>query len=320
MQYRFLGNTGLRVSALCLGSMQFGWNVDEPTSHAILDTFVAAGGTFIDTADIYSRWVEGNPGGVSEEMIGRWMQQRRNRYEVIIATKGAGPMWSGPTGEGLSRTHLLRAVDDSLRRLQTDYIDLYQTHWYDANTPIEETLGTLTDLVRAGKIRYLGCSNIPAWRLMQALWAGERRALETYISLQPHYNLAHRAEFERELRDVCQTYRLGVLPYSPLAAGFLTGKYRPESTTPESVRANSVQQKYANERGWAILRALDAAAAEHGGQPMHVALAWLLAQPTVTAPVLGARSIEQLNEQLAALDLDLSAETLAALDRASAEE
>jgi aryl-alcohol dehydrogenase-like predicted oxidoreductase len=253
-------------------------------------------------------------------MIGRWMQQRRNRYEVIIATKGAGPMWSGPTGEGLSRTHLLRAVDDSLRRLQTDYIDLYQTHWYDANTPIEETLGTLTDLVRAGKIRYLGCSNIPAWRLMQALWAGERRALETYISLQPHYNLAHRAEFERELRDVCQTYRLGVLPYSPLAAGFLTGKYRPESTTPESVRANSVQQKYANERGWAILRALDAAAAEHGGQPMHVALAWLLAQPTVTAPVLGARSIEQLNEQLAALDLDLSAETLAALDRASAEE
>lgn len=320
MQYRRLGRTGLQVSALCLGTMQFGWTADEPTAHMLLDAFVDAGGTTLDTADIYSRWVPGNTGGDSEEIIGRWLQQRRNRHAVVIATKARGPMWQGPDGEGLSRAHLLRAVDDSLRRLQTDYIDLYQMHWYDAETPIEETLRTLDGLVRAGKVRYIGCSNLPAWRLMQALWASERLGLERYSSLQPHYNLVHRAEFERELRDVCREYGLGVLPYSPLASGFLTGKYQPDDTaTPASPRAASIAQRYANERGWRVLRALEQVARSVQAAPAQVALAWLMSRPTVTAPIVGANSLEQLQTVLGAASLRLEATALEALEQASAE-
>jgi aryl-alcohol dehydrogenase-like predicted oxidoreductase len=297
--------------------MQFGWTADEPTAFAILDAFTAAGGTTIDTADVYSRWVEGNPGGVSEEIIGRWMQQRKNRHDVIIATKVRAQMWEGPHSEGLSRAHILRAVDDSLRRLQTDYIDLYQTHWYDADTPIEETLRTLDDLIRAGKVRYIGCSNIPAWRLMQALWTSERLSLERYISVQPHYNLVHRDEFERELNEVCLEYGLGVIPYSPLAGGFLTGKYQPDSTAPESARAGSVERRYANERGWRTLRALEQVAQDYGVTPAQVAVAWLLTRPVVTAPIIGANSVEQLQGVLPAAELELAPDAVAALDQAS---
>jgi aryl-alcohol dehydrogenase-like predicted oxidoreductase len=297
--------------------MQFGWTADEPTAFAILDAFTAAGGTTIDTADVYSRWVEGNPGGVSEEIIGRWMQQRKNRHDVIIATKVRAQMWEGPHSEGLSRAHILRAVDDSLRRLQTDYIDLYQTHWYDADTPIEETLRTLDDLIRAGKVRYIGCSNIPAWRLMQALWTSERLSLERYISVQPHYNLVHRDEFERELNEVCLEYGLGVIPYSPLAGGFLTGKYQPDSTAPESARAGSVERRYANERGWRTLRALEQVAQDYGVTPAQVAVAWLLTRPVVTAPIIGANSVEQLQGVLPAAELELTPDAVAALDQAS---
>jgi aryl-alcohol dehydrogenase-like predicted oxidoreductase len=300
--------------------MQFGWTANEATAHAILDRFAAAGGTMIDTADIYSRWVEGNPGGVSEEIIGRWMQQRRNRHDVVIATKARGRMWEGPDGEGLSRAHLLRAVDDSLRRLQTDYIDLYQTHWYDADTPVEETLRTLDDLVRAGKVRYIGCSNTPSWRLMQALWTSDRLNLERYASVQPHYNMVHRDDFERELHEVCQEYGLGALPYSPLAGGFLTGKYRPDSAAPDSERAASVQKRYANTRGWRVLRALEQVAHDYGATHIQVALAWLLTRPTVTAPIIGANSTEQLQGALGALDVSLDADALDILNSAGAEE
>jgi aryl-alcohol dehydrogenase-like predicted oxidoreductase len=274
----------------------------------------------IDTADIYSRWVEGNSGGVSEEIIGRWMQQRRNRHQVVIATKGRGRMWEGPDGEGLSRAHLLRAVDDSLRRLQTDYIDLYQTHWYDADTPIEETLRALDDLVRAGKIRYTGCSNIPVWRLMQALWTSDRLNLERFVSVQPHYNMVHRDEFEHELQEVCQEYGLGVFPYSPLAGGFLTGKYQPDSPAPTSERAGSIHRRYANARGWRVLRALEQVAREQHASPAQVALAWLRTRPAVTAPIVGANSLEHLREALGALAISLHADALDMLNRAWTEE
>lgn len=316
MKYRRLGRTGLHVSALCLGTMQFGWTADERAAFAVMDAFVAAGGTFLDTADIYSAWVEGNPGGVSEEIIGRWMQQRGNRHDLVIATKGRGRMWAGPNGEGLSRVHLIRAVDDSLRRLQTDYIDLYQTHWFDAATPIEETLGTLDDLIRVGKIRYIGCSNIPVWRLMQALWASDRLRLARYDSLQPHYNLAYRAEFEPELQQVCLEYGLGVMPYSALASGFLTGKYRRDTPPPTSDRAARIQQRYCNEQGWRIIDALDQIAHTHSVPMSQVALAWLLARPGMTAPIIGANSVEQLQDLLDATELSLDAAAIAALDNA----
>jgi len=316
MKYRRLGRTGLHVSALCLGTMQFGWTADERAAFAVMDAFVAAGGTFLDTADIYSAWVEDNPGGVSEEMIGRWMQQRGNRHDLVIATKGRGRMWAGPNGEGLSRVHLIRAVDDSLRRLQTDYIDLYQTHWFDAATPIEETLGTLDDLIRAGKIRYIGCSNIPVWRLMQALWASDRLRLARYDSLQPHYNLAYRAEFEPELQPVCLEYGLGVMPYSALAGGFLTGKYRRDTPPPASDRAARIQQRYCNERGWRIIAALDGIAHTQSVPVAQVALAWLLARPGMSAPIVGANSVEQLQDLLDATELPLDAAAIAALDSA----
>jgi aryl-alcohol dehydrogenase-like predicted oxidoreductase len=317
MEYRRLGHTGLQVSALGLGTMQFGWTADEARSFAVMDAFVEAGGTLIDTADIYSNWAPDNPGGVSEEIIGRWVRARGNRREVVLATKVRGRMWAGPQGEGLSRGHILRACDDSLRRFQTDYIDLYQTHWFDENTPIAETLGTLDDLVRAGKVRYVGCSNIPAWRLALALGASERLSLARYDSLQPHYNMAHRAEFERELRDLCVDQGLGVIPYSPLAGGFLTGKYRRGDPIPASARAGSVQRRYFDERGWAILDALRTVADECGAAPGSVALAWLLRQPAITAPLIGANDPQQLRASLAAIDLKLSDEQIERLDQAS---
>ena len=318
MQYRRLGRTGLKVSALCLGSMQFGWTADETASFEVLDTFAEQGGNFVDTADVYSRWAENNPGGVSEEIIGRWMQERGNRHIVVLATKARGRMWDGPNGEGLSRSHLIRACDESLRRLRTDYIDLYQAHSFDAETPIEETLDALDDLVRAGKVRYIGCSNYPAWRLALALGASERLRLARFDSYQPHYNLAYRAQFEREPAELCVDQGLGVIPYSPLAGGFLTGKYRRDAAVPDSARASGVQQRYFNERGWAIVDALDAVARSHNAQPAQIALAWLLARPGISAPIIGANTSNQLVTSLDAVELKLSPEQTAQLDQASA--
>ncbi|MFO7633969.1 MAG: aldo/keto reductase [Caldilinea sp.] len=317
MNYRNLGRSGLKVSELCLGTMQWGWTADEAASQAVMDAFVEADGNFIDTADIYSSWAENNPGGVSEEIIGRWMKARGNRDQLVIATKARGRMWEGPNGEGLSRVHILKACEDSLRRLQTDYIDLYQTHWYDEETPIGETMEALDTLVRQGKVRYVGCSNYPAWRLMEALWASDKRHLVRYDSIQPHYSLAHRDEFEREAREVCVNYGIGVIPYSPLAGGFLTGKYSRDTNT-ESARAEGIRRRYFNERGWRILDAVSGVANEIGSTPTAVSLAWLLVQPGMTAPIIGANSVEQLQASLAASSLDLSSEQLGALDKASA--
>ncbi|MFN2251509.1 MAG: aldo/keto reductase [Anaerolineae bacterium] len=313
-----LGNTGLEVSRICLGTMQFGWTADRDASFAVLDAYVEAGGNFIDTADIYSRWAEGNPGGVAETIIGEWLADRGNRLELVVATKVRGRMWDGPNGEGLSRAHIMRAVDDSLRRLGTDYIDLYQTHWRDLDTPIEETLRSLDDLVSAGKVRYLGCSNLPAWQLVEAEWTARAHELSRYVSLQPHYNLAHREEFEEGLEPVCERYGIGVIPYSPLAAGFLTGKYRPAEPLPDSRRAEGVQRRYLNERGFAVLAACDEVAQAHSALVAQVALAWLLARPSVTAPIVGANSVAQLQELLPADGLELTTEEVAALSEASA--
>jgi len=317
MNYRRLGRTGLQVSEICLGTMQWGWTADEATSWEVMDAFMAGGGNFIDTADVYSFWAKDNPGGVSEQIIGRWMKERGNRNDIVLATKVRGRMWPGPNGDGLSRAHIMRACEDSLRRLQTDVIDLYQTHWYDAGTPIEETLEALDLLVQQGKVRYIGCSNYPAWRLMQALWASDKRNLVRFDSIQPHYSLVHRAEYERELKDVCLTYGVGVIPYSPLAAGFLTGKYTRDSET-QSERAKQIQQRYFNERGWHALDEVRAVAAEVGTTPTGVALAWMLAQDGMTSPIIGANSVAQLGESMAACDVTLSAEQVERLSKATA--
>jgi aryl-alcohol dehydrogenase-like predicted oxidoreductase len=317
MNYRRLGRTGLKVSELCLGTMQWGWTADEAASFVVMDGFYEAGGNFVDTADVYSSWAEGNPGGVSEQIIGRWMKERGNRQQIVLATKVRGRMWDGPNGEGLSRAHVLRACEDSLRRLNTEYIDLYQTHWVDEETPLDETLRALDDLVRSGKVRYIGCSNIPAWRLMQALWISDKLNLARYDSLQPHYNLAHRDEFERELKPLCEERQIGVIPYSPLAGGFLTGKYRRDSI-PASARANGIKERYYNDRGFAIVEKLLSIAAKRELTVAQVALAWLLTQPAITAPIIGANSAAQLDESLGAVSVRLSPEEMVELDAVSA--
>ena len=317
MEYLNLGRTGLKVAEICLGTMQWGWTADEEASIQVMDAYVAGGGNFIDTADIYSNWAAGNPGGVSEQIIGRWMKERGNRDQVVLATKVRGRMWEGPNGEGLSRGHIIKACEDSLRRLQTDYIDLYQTHFYDEATPIEETMAALDTLVRQGKVRYVGCSNYPAWRLTHALWVSDKQNLVRYDAIQPHYNLAHRAEFERETKDLCVHFGLGVIPYSPLAGGFLTGKYRRQAVV-ESARAEGVQRRYMNERGFALLEVMDGMAARHQASVLQIALAWQLHLPYITSPIIGANSVAQLQESLGAAAVKLTAEDMQALDVASA--
>jgi aryl-alcohol dehydrogenase-like predicted oxidoreductase len=318
MEYRYLGRTGLKVSELCMGTMQFGWTAGEDLSYQILSASFEAGINFLDTADIYSRWAEGNPGGVAEKIIGNWMKTTGiPRHQVVIATKVRGRMGDHPNDEGLSRVHILRAVEDSLDRLQTDYIDLYQTHWFDENTPIEETLSALDELVRQGKVRYTGCSNYPAWRLMQALWASDRMSLVRFDSIQPHYSLVHRAEFERELANVCREYGIGVIPYSPLAAGFLTGKYRKDSGPVESARVRGASQ-YFNDRNWDLLDRMESMGKEKGDYSIsQIALAWLLSDPLITSPIIGPRSLEQLQDNLGAAGLRLSGDEKGLLDEAS---
>jgi len=306
MDYRFLGRTGLKVSELCLGTMQFGWTASEELSYRILNAAFDAGINFIDTADVYSRWVEGNAGGVAETIIGNWMKSNTfSRHQVVIATKVRSRVGDGPNDEGLSRVHIVEAVEASLRRLNTDYIDLYQAHWPDEHTPIEETLRAFDDLVHQGKVRYIGASNYPAWRLTEALWTSEHYNLTRYETLQPHYNLVHRAEFERELADVSRKYSLGVLPYSPLAAGFLSGKYR-KGEVVESARAGRAN-RYATERNWALLAQLEQTGIDKGGNSIsQVALAWLLSDPLITSPIIGPRSLEQLKDNLGAVGLRLT--------------
>lgn len=315
MEYRRLGRTGLKVSTICLGTMQFGWSTDEPTAHAIMSHAVEMGVNFIDTADVYSRWAEGNPGGVAETHIGNWLASGAvRRDQIILATKVRGQMGDGPNDKGLSRGHIMNAVEASLRRLKTDYIDLYQTHSPDEETPLDETLRALDDLVRDGKVRYVGCSNYPAWLLAKALWASDVRNLVRYDSLQPHYSYVHRAEFERELQPLCLDQGIGVIPYSPLAAGFLTGKYRRDSPLPDSKRANSVRARFMTDKGFTAVDKLEEIGSAHDATIAQTAIAWVLANPAVTSAIIGATSIAQLEDTVKGADVALSADEKAALD------
>jgi len=305
------------VSELCLGTMTFGREADEPTSHAILDRFVATGGTFIDTANVYGR-------GRSEEVVGSWLRGK-DREPLSIATKVRFPMGEGPNEVGLSRTHIRASVEASLRRLGTDYIDLYQTHAWDAVTPLEETLGTLDDLVREGKVRYIGASNHTGYQLQRAVDLSRRMGWEPYTCLQPQYNLLCRST-EWELVPLCADEGLGIIPWSPLRGGWLTGKYhRGMAEPPHGTRSGESQnptgtegwERNANEETWRVLDALESVAAETGRSSAQVALRWLLQRPGVTAPIIGARSLDQLDDNLGATDFALSEEQIAQLNDAS---
>ncbi|MBV8375593.1 MAG: aldo/keto reductase [Verrucomicrobia bacterium] len=326
VDYRKLGNTGLLVSPIALGTMQFGWSADEVTSHSILSSYVDGGGNLIDTADCYSVWAPNNPGGISEQIIGRWLKATGNRDRVLVATKVRAAMGQDFSEgddhplqrEGLSRRWILRACEDSLRRLQVDFIDLYQAHYIDPRTPIEETLSALSDLVRRGLVRYIGCSNFSAWRLMEALWASDKHGYESFVSIQPEYSLVApvRANFERELAPVCLRYGIGVLPYSPLAGGFLTGKYRRNQEFPSSVRVDGNKQRM-SDQNLDLVEKLIEIAQRHDSTPARVALAWLLAQPFVTAPIIGANNTSQLADSMGATTLALSQEEIGEISNAA---
>ncbi|GAA3187542.1 MULTISPECIES: aldo/keto reductase [Streptomyces] len=303
----------LSVSPLCLGGNVFGWTADEAESFAVLDAYVAGGGNFIDTADVYSAWVPGNEGGESETVIGNWLAARGNRDDVVIATK-VGAL---PGLKGLSADTIKKAVEGSLRRLRTDHIDLYYTHYDDESLEVGEFLTVLDDLVRAGKVREIAASNISAARLEEALTFSARENLARYVALQPEYNLVSRDTYEGELADVAARHGVAAVPYYGLASGFLTGKYRP-GTDIDSARSGKAAAHLATDRGIRVLTALDTVAAAHGAEPATVALAWLAARPTVTAPIASARTTAQLPALLGIQDLRLDAEELALLDEVSA--
>jgi aryl-alcohol dehydrogenase-like predicted oxidoreductase len=318
MQYRTLGHSALQVSPLCFGGNVFGWTADEKTSFSLLDAWLDAGFNFIDTADVYSRWAPGHTGGESETVIGKWLKQGGKRNKVVIATKVGLDMGNGKVG--LKPAYIRQAAEDSLRRLQTDCIDLYQSHKDDEASPLGETLEAYAQLIKAGKVRVIGASNYSAPRLALALETSRKLGLPRYESLQPLYNLYDRAEFEHGLQKLCLDEELGVIGFSSLASGFLTGKYRSSADAAKSPRGNTVITKYLNPRGLRILAALDEIAAATGSTPGRVALAWLLARPGVTSPIASATSIAQLRELTAAVELVLDAEAMALLDKASAPE
>ena len=311
---RELGRSGLQVSPLCFGGNVFGWTADEATSFRLLDAWVDAGMNFIDTADLYSRWVPGHVGGESEVIIGKWLRQSGKRERVVIATKVGKDMGDGKLG--LAKGYLHRAVEASLKRLQTDVIDLYQSHDDDAKTPLAETLGAYADLIREGKVRAIGASNFTAARLSEALAVSRAHGLPRYEALQPLYNLVERAAYEDELEAVCVQHGLGVINFFALASGFLSGKYRSAADLGKSARGGAVQ-KYLNEGGLRVLEALDEVAQRCNATPAQVALAWQIARPSITAPIASATSLEQLAELVAAAQLKLDASAIERIDMAS---
>jgi len=309
-----LGNTGIAIAPLAFGGNIFGWTVNEKTSFQLLDAFVGEGFNLVDTADVYSRWVPGNIGGESETIIGNWLAQRGNRSQVIIATKVGSDMGQGK--KDISKEYIIKAVEASLQRLQTDYIDLYQTHFDDEAVPVEETLEAYSQLVKEGKVLHIGASNFSPARLKASLQASAKHGYPRYETLQPLYNLYDREVFEKELEAVCLENNIGVINYFALASGFLTGKYRSEADLSKSARGGG-NKKYLNERGFHILQALDVAAAEYNTTQASIAIAWLIARPSVTAPIASATNLDQLNALFSATKLSLSAETLTALNEAS---
>ena len=314
MQKRTIGRSDLHVAPLAFGGNVFGWTVDEATSFKLLDAFVAGGFNLIDTADMYSSWATGHTGGESETVVGNWLRNSGKREKVVIATKVGGDMGEG---KNLRKDYILRAVEASLKRLRTDYIDLYQTHWDDPGTPIEETLQALDQLVKAGKVRWIGASNFSPERLQGSMRISAANGLAAYVSLQPRYNLFDRDVFERDYAPICAEHGLGVLNYYALASGFLTGKYRNEADFGKSVRGSSMP-KYLTPHGLKILSALDAVSERKGSTPAAVSLAWLMARPHIVAPIASATSIAQLNELMSAAELHLSEADMEQLDVASA--
>lgn len=316
MEYRFMGRTGLKVSELCMGTQTFGWGADEPTAHAMADRFVEAGGNFFDTSNIYNA-------GQSETMLGNWLKQRGRRSQLVIATKVFFPAGDGPNDTGLSRKHILEQVEASLRRLQTDYLDLYQMHCWDASTPLEETLRALDDLVRAGKVRYIGASNYTPSQLMRAIMLSEMNRWARFDCLQPEYSLLIRSP-EWELLPLCREEGIGFIAWSPLAGGWLSGKYRrdqpppPDSRVGRADRWDDLPEQRESERTWRIVDALWEVSESSGKTPAQVALNWVLHQPGVTAPIFGARTIDQLEQNLGSVGWKLSEEDRTKLDAASA--
>ncbi len=315
MRLTQLGRSDLQVSPFCFGGNVFGWTADETTSFALLDRLLDAGLTFIDTANVYSRWVEGHQGGESETVIGNWLKSRGSREKMIIATKVGADMGEGFT---MAPAHIRECVDASLKRLQTDYIDLYQSHYDDPNTPFEDVLGTFQDLIKAGKVRAIGASNITGERLQSALEISEKHNLPRYNSLQPLYNLYDRKDYETTLEPVVSANQVGVIPYYTLAAGFLTGKYRSEKDLGISPRGNRVGTSYLNKRGLKILEAMDQVAERYSVTVAQIAVAWMMAQPSITAPIASATKIEQLEELIKATQLTLDQDALDVLNKASA--
>jgi aryl-alcohol dehydrogenase-like predicted oxidoreductase len=317
MEKRKLGKTGIEVAPLALGGNVFGWTVDEPASFELFDAFVDKGFNLIDTADVYSNWIPGHKGGESETIIGKWLKKGGKRSKVVIATKVGMDMGEGK--KGLSASYIQRAVEDSLRRLQTDHIDLYQAHKDDPDTPLAETLGAFAELIQQGKVRAIGASNYSGGRLAEALKVSQEKGLARYQTLQPEYNLYDRLAYETDLEPVCQKYDLGVICYFSLASGFLSGKYRSEADLAKSQRGPMVK-KYLNARGLRILDTLDQAAKQHKATPTQVALAWLMARPSITAPIASATNLKQLDDLVQSATLKLDRSSIELLDQASAQD
>ena len=315
MEMRPLGKSSLKTAPIVFGGNVFGWTINEKQSFEILDAFIAGGFNMIDTADVYSRWVEGHHGGESEVILGNWMKARGNREKVLIATKVGMEM--GADKKGLKKDYILRAVEDSLKRLKTDYIDLYQAHRDDESTPLEETLEAFDQLVKEGKVLAIGASNYGGARLREALRISQEKDLTAFSTLQPGYNLYDREKFEKDEEEVCLKNNVGVISYYSLASGFLSGKYRSEEDVNKSPRGQGVRQKYMNERGWKILKALDEVSHELDANPTQVALAWLIHRPSVTAPIVSATSVSQLQDLMRAPRLKLTQEQIQKLNQAS---
>lgn len=305
MNLRQIGKSELRVTPLCLGGNVFGWTIDEARSFEVLDAFVAQGGNFIDTADVYSTWGAGNKGGESETILGNWMKARGNRNKIVLATKLGSKMGEGK--EGLSAAYMVQAVEASLQRLQTDYIDLYQSHVDDPKTPIEETLRAFDALIKAGKVRAIGSSNFSGARMSEALATSQKLGLARYECTQPFYNMIKREDYERDLEPVLLANQVGCIPYSSLASGFLSGKYKAGQALPSSLRSGGVQQRYMNDAGFAVLAKVESIARDLNATPAQVALAWLMARPSITAPIASATSVAQMTELMGALQLTLPA-------------
>jgi len=314
METRQLGNTDLQVYPVTFGGNVFGWTIDQKTSFELLNGFANAGFNFIDTADVYSRWVSGNEGGESEKIIGKWMKEKKNRQNIILTTKVGSDMGFGKT---LKKDYILKAVEASLKRLQTDYLDLYQTHFDDESTPVQETLEAYDQLIKEGKIRWIGASNMSAERLKESLAVSREHGLPVYETFQPHYNLYERESFENGIEPVCLGNNLGVITYYSLESGFLTGKYRTKDDLGKSARGGGME-KYFNERGMKILDALDKVAADYNSTPAAVSLAWLIQRPSVTAPIVSATNLKQLDSIIQSPELDLDANALKYLTAASA--